>query len=86
MCTCKGKDKKPADKQWKEKMQRVYEKGIEQINMVTWQAKKQESKQTNKETNNQENKQKVASARDKCGFGLDVHDFIVLKYGRHTSK
>ena len=28
MCTCKGKDKKPIDKQWKEKMQRAYERGI----------------------------------------------------------
>ena len=34
MCTCKGKDKKPADKQWKEKMQRTYERGIKQISMI----------------------------------------------------
>ena len=74
-------------------MQRTYDKGIKQISMVDLasketrkQAKKQESKQTNKETDKQENKQKVASARDKCRFGSDVHGFIVLKYGRHTSK
>ena len=34
MCTCKGKDKKLADKQWKERMQRVYERGIKQISMI----------------------------------------------------
>ena len=56
MCTCKGKDKKPADKQWKEKMQRAYEKGIKQISMIDMaikeirkQAKKQEGKQARKQ-------------------------------------
>ena len=34
VCTCKGKDKKPTDKQWKEIMQRAYERGIKQINMI----------------------------------------------------
>jgi len=28
----------------------------------------------------------VVSVRDKCRFGLDVYNFIVLKYWRHTSK
>ena len=47
---------------------------------------KQESKQTNEKANKQESKQKVVSARDKFWFGSDVHNFIVLKYGRHTCK
>jgi len=34
MCTCKGKDKKLASKQWKEKMQRAHDKGMEQMNMI----------------------------------------------------
>ena len=43
-----------ADKQWKEKMQRAYERGIKRINMIDMQAKKQESKQTSEKTNKQE--------------------------------
>ena len=35
MCVhAKGKDKKLVDKQWKEIVQRVYERGIKQINMI----------------------------------------------------
>ena len=46
-----------------------------------------ESKQTNKHTiNKQDSKWKVVSMRDKCRFGSDVHDFILLKHGQHTSK
>ena len=81
MCTCKGKDKKPVDKQWKEKMQRAYERGIKQISMIDM-ASKEERKQANK----QEIKQKVVSAKDKCRFESNVHNFIVLKHGRHISK
>ena len=44
-------------------------------------AKKQEKKQTNEKVNKQENKQKVVSTRDKCRFGSNVHNFIVLKNG-----
>ena len=47
---------------------------------------KQVSKYTIKKTNKQKGKQKVVSTGDKCRFGSDVHSFIVLKYGRHTSK
>ena len=36
--------------------------------------------------NKQENEQKVVSTRDRCRFGSNVHNFIVLKHGRHTSK
>ena len=39
-----------------------------------------------KQANKQENEQKVVSARDKCRFGSNVHNFIVLKHGQHTSK
>ena len=49
-------------------------------------ANKQDSKQTSRKANKQERKQKMVSVRDKCRFGSDVHDFIVLKHGRHTSK
>ena len=42
-------------------------------------------KQTGKRANKKKGKQ-VVSTTDKCRFGLDVHTFIVLKYGRHTSK
>ena len=52
MCTCKGKDKKPIDKQWKEKMQRAYERGIKQISMIDM-----ASKETRKHVNKQEGKQ-----------------------------
>ena len=41
---------------------------------------------TRKQANKQENEQKVVSVRDKCRFGSNVHNFIVLKYGLHTSK
>ena len=81
MCTCKGKDKKPTDKQWKEKMQRAYERGIKHISLIDM-----ASKETRKQANKQESKQKVVSARDKCRFGLNVHNFIVLNHRRHTSK
>ena len=74
-------------------MQRVYERGIKQISMIDMASKEQESKQTSKKSeqtskraNKQESKQKMVSARDKCRFGSDVHDFIVLKHGRYTSK
>ena len=50
------------------------------------QARRQISKITSKKANKQESKQKVASMRDKCRFGSDVHSFIVLKHGRHTNK
>ena len=43
---CKDKYKKPADKQWKEKMQRAYERGIKQISMIDM-----ASKETRKEAN-----------------------------------
>ena len=62
-------------------MQRAYERGIKRINMIDMQAKKQESKQTSEKTNKQESYQNVVFERDKYGFGSDVHDFIVLKYG-----
>ena len=81
MCTCKGKDKKPVDKQWKEKMQRAYERGIKQISMIDM-ASKEARKQANKRKDKQKKgKQKVVSARDKCRFGSDVHSFIMLKHG-----
>ena len=86
MCKCKGKDKKPANKQWKEKMQSAYEGGIKQISTIDMESKAQESKQTSEKTNKREDKQKVVSMRDKCRFGSNVHNFIVLKHGRHTNK
>ena len=39
-----------------------------------------------KQANKQANKQKVVSMGDKFRFGSNVHNFIVLKYGQHTSK
>jgi len=74
--TCKGKNKKSSDKQWKEKMQRSYERGIKQVHKINM-----ASKETIKQANKQESKQKVVSTRDKCRFGSDIHDFILLKYG-----
>ena len=74
-------------------MQKAYERGIKQISMIDIasketrkQAKKQESKQTSEKANKQESKQKVVSARDKCRFGSNIYNFIVLKHERHTSK
>ena len=52
MCTCKGKNKKPANNQWKEKIQRTYERGIKHISMVDM-----TSKETRKQANKQEDKQ-----------------------------
>ena len=105
MCTCNGKEKKPADKQWKEKVQRAYERGIKQINVIDMasiacdrdttnkdkqtnrKARRKTSKQANKKGSKQAKGQtKMVSTRDKCRFRLDVHSFIVLKYGQHTSK
>ena len=43
--------------------------------------KSKKANQQARKANKQGNKQKVVSARDKCRFGLDVHNFIVLKYG-----
>ena len=85
MRTCKGKDKKPTDKQWKENAQ---------MHMKEHKVSKHDrhGKQTSEEANKQikgkqaRSKQKVVSVRDKCRFGSDVHNFIVLKYGQHNSK
>ena len=82
-------------------MQRACERGIKQISMIDMasiaygrrhdepqhkQTNKKEDKQTRKKTNKKKGKQNVVSARDKCRFGSNVHNFIVLKHGRHTSK
>ena len=71
-------------------MQRAYERGIKQISMVDMasketrnQANKREGKQVRKKTKGQ---QKVVSTGDKCRFGSNVHNFIMLKHGQHTSK
>ena len=50
------------------------------------QANKQKGKQTSKSVNKQESEQKEVFVRDKCRFGSNVHNFIVLKHGQHTSK
>ena len=47
VCTCKGKDKQPTDKQWKENMQIAYERGIKQISTIDM-ASKETRKQRNK--------------------------------------
>ena len=51
MCTCKGKDKKPVDKQCKKKVHRAYERGIKQINVIDMAsiARKQANKQENEQ-------------------------------------
>ena len=59
-------------------MKRAYERSIKQISMIDM-----ASKETRKQANKQDSKQKVVSVRDKCKFGSNVHNFIVLKYGRH---
>ena len=64
------RDDKPQDKQKKQESKKANR-----------QARKQEKK-----TNKQKGKQKVVSTGDKCRFGSNVHNFIVLKHGRHTSK
>ena len=75
VCTCKGKDKKPADKQWKEKMQGACEGDIKQISVIDMASiiggrryDKQQDKQTNKKADKarkQANKQ--AKKQTKCG-------------------
>ena len=70
-------------------MKRAYERGIKQISMVdvaSTRTRKHANKGTRKEKNKQKSKQKMVSARDKFRFGSYVHNFIVLKHGRHTSK
>ena len=50
-------------------------------------ARRKTSKQANKKGSKQAKGQtKMVSTRDKCRFGLDVHNPIVLKHKRHTSK
>ena len=61
VCTYKGKQKKPANKQWKEKMQRAYKRGIKQISVIDMASKetrKLVNKRTRKKTNKQKGKQK----------------------------
>ena len=67
-------------------MRRACERGIKQISMIDM-----ASKETRKQANEREGKQakrqtKVVSTGDKCRFGSNVHNFIMLKRGRHTSK
>ena len=56
MSTCKGKDKKLAEKQGKEKMQRAYERGIKHISMIDM-ASKETRKKANKREGEQARKQ-----------------------------
>ena len=62
MCTCRGKDKKPTDKKWKEKMQRSYERGIKKISMIDM-ASKETRKQANKREGKQARKQTKGGVR-----------------------
>ena len=39
------------------------------------------SHEVNKQTRKRESEQNKVSAREKCRFGLNVHNFIVLKHG-----
>ena len=48
--------------------------------------KRKKANQQAKKANKQGKHTKGVSVRDKCRFRLNVHDFIVLKHGRHTSK
>ena len=52
---------------------------IDMAKIETRMQAKRETKQDSKQT-------RVVFVRDKCRFGLDVYNFIVLKHGRHTSK
>ena len=47
---------------------------------------KQRNKKASKKADKQKGKQKLVSTGEKCRFGSNVHDFIVLKHGWHTSK
>ena len=47
---------------------------IDMASIAGKQANKQESKQARR-------RKKVVSLRDKCRFGSNVHNFIVLKHG-----
>ena len=68
-------------------MQRAYERGMKQINMIDIASLTCEKANTQKKrANKQESTQKAVSVRDKCRFGSNVHNFIVLKHGQHTSK
>ena len=50
------------------------------IDMASKETRKQANKQTKEKANKQESKQNVVSAKDKCRFGSNVHNFIVLKH------
>ena len=63
VCTCKDKDKKPTNEQWKEKMQRAYERGIKQISMIDM-ANKETRKQANKREGEQARKQIKGGVRE----------------------
>ena len=82
MCVhAKAKTRNQQTGNGKKKIQKAYERGIKQLSTIDM-----ASKETRKQANKRESKQKVVSARDKCRFGSDGHDFIMLKYGRQTSK
>ena len=53
----------------------------QQDKQAKYKANKKGSNQTRKKAN-----KRWCLWGDKCRFGSDVQDFIVLKYGRHTSK
>ena len=57
------------------KVQRVYERGTRQMSVIEM------ASIAGKLANKQENEQKVVSTRDRCRFGSNVHNFIVLKHG-----
>jgi len=63
VCTCKDKDKKPTDKQWKEKMQRAYERCIKQISIIDM-VRKETRKQANKQEGKQARKQTKGGVRE----------------------
>ena len=88
MCVhAKAKTRKPADKQQKEYVE-VIAKGCNTNKRDRYDkhSMSDASKHTGKGVNKQDSKQKMMSARDKRWFGSNVHNFIVLKYGRHTCK
>ena len=74
MCVhAEAKTKKLADKQWKEKMQRAYEKGIKQISMIDMASKeirKLANKWEGKQANKKEDKQAKGKKKDGVHEGL----------------
>ena len=77
MCTCKDKDKKPADTQQKENVKKMYKRGVKQVSMIDMASiewMEQTSEKTNKQDSKQTSKRQTSKKTNKrwCPRGTSV--------------